>query len=195
MCPHCFAHFIAIILISLHLKFVICISFKTTVPRSFRDFQEKHDSGCFPLNDSHRSKSWRVLVESVHCTGLAVLLTKPVGGDATEQGSALNSPSVHVIPNYIHGDPHSVEPSPNWAVALSCGLHEAEFDVDLLQEIHLTSNYNKLVQQTICQQAVTGDSGAASDVLENMSSFRQPPADFSRSDSNETSILRIFLAA
>lgn len=85
-----------------------------------------------------------MLIESVHGTGLAVVLSKQ---------NSISDGRVHVIPNYKYS-PHndSSAMSSNWAVALSCELHEAEFDIDLLQEIHLTSNYHKLIKKSVSQQ-------------------------------------------
>ena len=127
------------------------------VPESAsNNYDDQYDSGVFNLNDSHRSKSWRFLVDDVHSRSLKVVLS---------DASGTSGASVHVIPNYtsqgnklFQENEEVIDPtvtavsSDNWAVALSFSLYEAESDVDLLQEIHLTSNYYKVIQKSINQQ-------------------------------------------
>lgn len=116
--------------------------FKTAAPTKSREYKEVRESGPFNLNCSNRSKSWRILINSVHCEGLAVFLCTP------REDEQDKSSCVRVIPHQgrsVGCESSIAEKCPNWAVALSCSLHEAEFDIDLLQEIHLTSNYGDLL--------------------------------------------------
>jgi hypothetical protein len=145
--------------------YFVNVSFDTAAPAVSSGFKAQHDSGSFSLNDSYRSKSWRVLVESVHCTGLTVVLTKY---SCAEQNNDTTRPCVHLVPNYTPGSKRfqeSEKVSFNWAVALSCSLYEAEFDIDLLQEIHLTSNYNKVLQRSVRQE--TADDAHSEDTSVN----------------------------
>jgi hypothetical protein len=122
------------------MMYVFIIRFESAPPVFHNQLKVNGDivsSEDFSLNNTHRAKTWRLLVKSLHCINLAVFLDTSCGGGGQ---------FIRVIPNYCNSGAGIL--SPNWVVAMSCSLHEAEFDIDLLQEIHLTSNYHKLLRES-----------------------------------------------
>ena len=111
------------------------ISFRVNAPNALKDMKKKTNSGVFTLNNSSRSKSWRIKVKSVHADSASVFVEKNIES-GTHFFVIMPSNEYCAVTTELY----------NWTVALSFSLFEAEFDVDLLQEIHLTSNLSEVMR-------------------------------------------------